>query len=110
MNLAQAVAVCAYELRMAALSPAAEWASPTPAVALPPLAPPAPHAQLEGYLQDLETLLLTVGYLHPHTRASRMEKIRQLYQRSLPSENEVALLRGMIRQLRWALGTVERSP
>lgn len=110
MNLAQAVAVCAYELRMIALSPAAAPSGSAAPVSPPPLAPPAPHAQLEGYLQDLETLLLTVGYLHPHTRASRMEKIRQLYQRSLPSENEVALLRGMIRQLRWALGTTEQRP
>lgn len=99
LNLAQAVAICTYELRMVALgkgSPAS--------VALPPtVSTPAAHEHLEGYLQDLEALLLTVGYLHPHTRASRMEKIRQIYQRSLPSDNDVALLRGMIRQMRWAL-------
>ncbi|MEO1211507.1 MAG: RNA methyltransferase [Cyanobacteria bacterium J06638_20] len=104
LNLAQAVAVCTYELRLAALasrSPDSNIPATVTPAPLPTL--PASHEHLEGYLHDLEALLLTVGYLHPHTRASRMEKIRQIYQRSLPSDNDVALLRGMVRQLRWAL-------
>jgi len=30
---------------------------------------------LEGYYQQLEALLLKIGYLYPHTAARRMEKI-----------------------------------
>jgi tRNA/rRNA methyltransferase len=104
LNLAQAVALCAYELRLAALTSRSPDSTIPATVATMPLpASPASHGQLEGYLHDLEALLLTVGYLHPHTRVSRMEKIRQIYQRSRPSDNDVALLRGMIRQMRWAL-------
>lgn len=102
LNLAQAVAVCVYELRKVAL--ASDHMAPSTATnPLPTVMIPASHELLEGYLQDLEDLLLDVGYLYPHTRSSRMEKIRQIYQRSLPSDNEVALLRGMVRQIRWAL-------
>ncbi|MBE9102404.1 RNA methyltransferase [filamentous cyanobacterium LEGE 07170] len=107
LNLAQAVAICAYELRMGALGTRVPDQAPSVIADLPSTASPAPHEQLEGYLQDLEALLLTVGYLHPHTRGSRMEKIRQIYQRSLPSDNDIALLRGMIRQMRWALRKTE---
>ena len=65
--------------------------------------PPLPaHAALEAAMQDAEELLLEVGFLYPHTAAARMAKLRQLMLRSEPSEAEVALLRGMVRQLRWA--------
>jgi tRNA/rRNA methyltransferase len=59
---------------------------------------------LEDYLRDLEDLLLTVGYLYPHTRERRMAKIRHLLYRATPTPAELALLRGMIRQIRWAMG------
>ncbi|NES89827.1 MAG: RNA methyltransferase, partial [Okeania sp. SIO2B9] len=44
-----------------------------------------------------------IGYLYPHTASSRMEKIRRLFNRAYPSTEEVAMLRGMIRQMNWAL-------
>ena len=53
-------------------------------------------------LTDAEALLLEVGFLYPHTAAARMAKLRALLQRSQPGDGEVALLRGMVRQLRWA--------
>jgi tRNA/rRNA methyltransferase len=53
-------------------------------------------------LADAEGLLLEVGFLHPHTAAARMAKVRALLQRAQVSSEEVALLRGMLRQLRWA--------
>jgi len=97
LNLAQAVALCAYELRMAVLEPPPVVAAPIRA------AEPAAHDRLEQYFQDLEALLLAIGYLFPHTAASRMKKIRQIYNRALPSDNDVALLHGMLSQMRWAL-------
>ena len=57
---------------------------------------------LEATLKDAEALLLEVGFLYPHTAAARMAKLRQLLLRAEPQEAEVALLRGMVRQLRWA--------
>jgi tRNA/rRNA methyltransferase len=70
----------------------------------------APLENLEGYYQQLETLLLKIGYLQPHTAASRMEKFRRLYNRAYPTVDEVAMLRGVIRQTDWAIKSYPRSP
>ena len=56
---------------------------------------------LEGYYQHLEKTLLDIGYLYPHTATARMEKFRRLYQRTNLSQEEVALLRGILRQIDW---------
>lgn len=154
LNLAQAVAVCCYELYRASIStspsqpftrpltspPAAEPISPSvkkdtsnPLLTTPlsgkqtesnPQTPPperqtserqtselseqrSEHSaklnELEGYYQHLEAVLLKVEYLYPHTAASRMRKFRQLLHRAAPTTNEVALLRGILRQVEWAL-------
>ncbi|MEG4112080.1 MULTISPECIES: RNA methyltransferase [unclassified Microcoleus] len=64
---------------------------------------------LEGYYQQLETLLLKIGYLQQHTAASRMEKFRRLYNRAYPTVDEVAMLRGVLRQTEWAIKTYPRE-
>lgn len=106
LNLAQAVAICCYELYQL-----------LPASAPSPLAPPTPHFPLptpdsrlptsldvlEGYYQHLEAVLLAIGYLHPHTAASRMQKFRRLLNRALPVSDEVAMLRGILSQVEWAI-------
>ena len=43
-----------------------------------------------------------MGFLYPHTAQARMAKLRALLQRAEIRDEEVALLRGMVRQLRWA--------
>ena len=70
----------------------------------------APLENLEGYYQQLETLLLKIGYLQPHTAASRMEKFRRLYNRAYPTVDEVAMLRGVLRQTEWGMKSYARSP
>jgi tRNA/rRNA methyltransferase len=95
MNLAQAVGLCCYELHQATLSEP----NPNPQ----PLRQPAALDQLEEYFQQLEALLLKIGYLYPHTAESRMATLRGLVKRSDPTAQDVAMLRGMIRQGEWAL-------
>jgi tRNA/rRNA methyltransferase len=105
LNLAQAVGVCAYELQMCV----SDIDTPVVNVAaqIPQQLDIAPVELVEGYYQQLETLLLDIGYLLPHTAAHRMEKIRRLYNRSQLSPNEVALLRGILRQVKWAINSVD---
>jgi len=103
LNLAQAVAICCYELYQAKINGDNN-----------PQSQPNPDLEpsldiLEAYYQDLETMLLTIGYLYPHTAYSRMEKFRHLYNRAHPSTQEVAMLRGMIRQINWALSNDDRN-
>ena len=93
LNLAQSVVLCCYELFRYG-------------VEHQPIPPPEPSATIdamEGYLEHFSSLLLEIGYLYPHTRNSRMEKFRHLLHRSQPSSAELAMLRGVISQMEWAL-------
>lgn len=99
LNLAQAVAVCCYELYQSVQSPSA--AQPHPALARPE-PDLAPMDAIDGYIAHLSSVLLQIGYLYPHTVASRMQKFRQIALRSQLSLSELALLRGILRQVEWA--------
>ena len=67
----------------------------------------APLDVVEAYYEQLESVLLTISYLYPHTVASRMEKFRQMYNRAQLRTKEVAMLRGVLRQTLWALSNRE---
>ena len=116
LNLAQAVAVCCYELYQATQPKPTELSSSSPvstgvsSVTLPQNdgIVQAPINELEGYFQHLERVLLKVEYLYSHTAASRMRKFRQLLNRASPTSQEVAMLRGILRQTEWALS--EKPP
>jgi tRNA/rRNA methyltransferase len=96
LNLAQAVAICCYELSLLTGS-SAPPSLESPAVSTATL------DSLEHYYQQLETFLLKIGYLFPHTAPSRMEKFRRLFGRTQLSETEVAMLRGILSQAEWAI-------
>lgn len=111
LNLAQAVAVCCYELSQI-WHESSDRRSNThsdSAIAPPPLGgppatePPAPQDALEGLYQHLEKVLLKIGYLYPHTAASRMRRFRRLGHRAQPSSQEVHMLRGILSQVQWAV-------
>ena len=59
---------------------------------------------VEAMLADAEALLLEIGFLYPHTAAARMARLRALLQRAGLTSEDTALLRGMVRQCRWAAG------
>ncbi|ERN42538.1 RNA methyltransferase (TrmH family, group 1) [Rubidibacter lacunae KORDI 51-2] len=111
LNLATAVALCAYELaRSARATAAGDVHLPAPSLPTPlPTEPPADLATLEGYYQHLEAVLLQIGFLYPHTAAARLEKFRRLYARAQPTAEEVALLRGVLRQTAWAIAQAARQ-
>jgi tRNA/rRNA methyltransferase len=92
MNLAQAVAVCAYVLSQQTQQE--QTLSVT-------LQPPAPASETEGFYQHFQQTLLEIGYLQPHTAKRKMEKFRRLFNRAALTSEEVALLRGMLRQMSW---------
>lgn len=94
LNLATAVAICCYELSQCAASSATQTPIATELAAF---------EVVEAYYQQLESLLLQIGYLYPHTATSRMEKFRQLYNRAHLQTTEVAMLRGILRQVEWAI-------
>lgn len=93
LNLAQAVAVCCYELTQSVVSQS-DRAQSLDYAAID---------ELEGYYQHLQEVLLTIGYVYPHTAASRMEKFRQIFNRAYLDKNELNMLRGILTQMQWAL-------
>ena len=99
LNLAQAIAVCCYELARTTLTNSPNLAS------APPIASEnaVTLEKLEGFHQHLEFVLLKIGYLYPHTAESRMEKFRRFFLRATPTQQELAMLRGILRQMEWAL-------
>jgi tRNA/rRNA methyltransferase len=104
LNLAQAVTICVYQLYQGWLEMSREQI-PEPVASSPAIAPMPNNATievLEGYYQDLEAMLLEIGYLYPHTVAVKMEKFRRLYNKANLQPEEVAMLRGILRQIRWA--------
>lgn len=103
LNLSHAVAVVLHELHQLRAGAAGSLPQSTGVSADPAAAEePSRRAELEAALADAEELLLEVGFLLPHTRRARMAKLRALLQRGQISAAEVALLRGMVCQLRWA--------
>lgn len=114
LNLAQAVAVCAYELYQASLPKNTDKVEESSTVEVSDNYPEtnslqpeinAPIEALEAYYQDLQTVLLDIGYLYPHTVKARMEKFRRLYNKANLTEEEVSMLRGILRQIRWAISS-----
>ena len=115
LNLAQAVGICAYELREAFLSQNLDRAVDYDK--LQDIASEefdlassanADVKAVEGYYNHLESLLLEIGYLYPHTAATRMAKFRRLYNRVNLKQEEVSMLRGVLRQVRWAINRQEK--
>jgi tRNA/rRNA methyltransferase len=108
LNLAQAVAVCSYLLHRHVLHGAlGETFSPETKTAQGGHL--APFEQIEGFYQDLEIILLKIGYLYPHTAPSRMAKLRRLLHRAGPDSKELAMLRGILRQINWAVDAPQQE-
>ena len=99
LNLAQAVAINAYEWRTASAD--------RPPPAFREGAPPADQAMLSGLYGHLEGELDLAGFFHPEEkRPSMVRNLRAIFARSLLNEQEVRTLRGVITALSKGRGRV----
>lgn len=87
LNLAAAVQVIAYELRMAAVMPGLP-AEPEPDY--------ASAAQLEQFYAHLEQTLVELEFLDPENPRQLMRRLRRLFGRARPDQNEINILRGIL--------------
>lgn len=94
LNLAQAVLLIAYEIRLVALQPL----SPDERVV------PADHATREALYLHLEQALRVIGFVTPDTAESIMRRMRRLFGRARLSADDAKMLRGLARQILWAAG------
>jgi tRNA (cytidine32/uridine32-2'-O)-methyltransferase len=104
LNLAAAVQVLAYELRMGWLAGSGPLPAATAPAPLPPAAiadgagrdQPASHAQMEGFFAQLAQTLEAIDFHKGRAPDSAMRKLRRLYLRARPDVREVRLLRGIL--------------
>ena len=92
LNLATAVQVICYEIRMAYLQaeegktlPQHQWDMP-----------PAEAQALDSYYQHLEQTLVDLGFLDPENPKQTMTRLRRLYNRVRMDQMELNILRGVL--------------
>jgi tRNA (cytidine32/uridine32-2'-O)-methyltransferase len=93
LNLAMAVQVVAYELRLAMLDAAA------PEPAQERRDPPATLDDVERFYGHLERTLVSSGFLNPDNPRHLMLRLRRLFSRALLEQKEVRILRGILSSL-----------
>jgi tRNA/rRNA methyltransferase len=89
LNLAAAVQVFAYELRMASAAPPAQ----------PVATSLASHEEIEGFYAHLERVLCETGFMNPEMPKKLMPRVRRLFARSGLEPEEVNILRGILKAL-----------
>lgn len=90
LNLAAAVQVLAYELRVAALGSITAEGSPFPL---------ASHDETEGFYNHLEETLVRIGFLNPQSPKRLMPRLRRLFTRARLEKEEVNILRGILKAM-----------
>jgi TrmH family RNA methyltransferase len=88
LNLAMAVQVITYELRVAGMLDE----GPTFDVE----APPATNEEMEHFYTHLENVLRDIDFLDPDNPRHLMRRLRRLFIRARPDKNEVNILRGIL--------------
>jgi tRNA (cytidine32/uridine32-2'-O)-methyltransferase len=99
LNIASAVQVLCYEVRMASLSDRNgllpvfdEWDQP-----------PAKTGDLEFYFKHLEQVLVDIGFHDKSNPRQTMTRLRRLYGRIRLDEMELSILRGVLTSIRNAI-------
>lgn len=96
LNIAMAVQVLCYELRIKALQAAAENDPRQEELREAPL---ATAGEMEGLHEQMEDLLERTGFLHPDHPKQLKRKLRRLFMRADLDRNEINILRGMLSSL-----------
>ena len=91
LNLGMAVQIISYELRLARTS-----AAPDAAGRAIPL---ATGAELGHFYAHLERVLKASGFLDPDNPRQLMRRLKRLFARAMPDQNEINILRGMLAAL-----------
>ncbi len=92
LNLAQAVAICLYELHKNCQSSTSSPESPEPGASI---------AQQEIMFAKLQSALEAIHFLYGPKADSLMFALRHLIGRARPTEMEVDILFGLARQIQW---------
>lgn len=89
LNLAAALQVFAYEIFLAQGAAAQETGEHTPVGA----------EQMELFYAHLEQVLVQIEFLNPRFPKKLMRRLRRLFNRARPDQNEMNILRGMLTEV-----------
>lgn len=92
LNLAAAVQVFSYELRMAAFADT----PPEVTLAVPFFSPTATRDEIEGFFTHLERVMVNTGFHDPAQPKRLLPKLRRLFGRTALEKDEVNILRGIL--------------
>ncbi|MBU58842.1 MAG: tRNA (cytosine(32)/uridine(32)-2'-O)-methyltransferase TrmJ [Alcanivorax sp.] len=102
LNVASAVQLLAYELRLALVGDEAEPRGARSKRATMPLpemfwdVEPASNQTVQGFLEHLERLMEDSGFLDPEQPGQVMTRMRRLFLRARPDKMEISILRGTL--------------
>jgi tRNA (cytidine32/uridine32-2'-O)-methyltransferase len=99
LNVAAAVQLFAYEVRMAALEG-------VQAVDHRTVAGPE---ELESMLGHLDSTLQDIGFMAPHQSRKLMRRLRRLFQRARPDRNEINILRGIFSSAQYLAQRLQKA-
>ena len=88
LNLAMAVQVMTYELRLAQFG----VTDPGP----PDDVQPATAEEMEHFYAHLEDIMTSSGFLDPENPRHLMRRLRRLFNKAAPDKNEINILRGLL--------------
>ena len=91
LNIAAAVQVMSYELRIAWLSRQGDAAA-----AAAPADPPATQGEHEGFFAQLDQTLTDIDFHKGRAPEMAMQRLRRIFLRATPDQREVRLLRGIL--------------
>lgn len=96
LNLAAAVQVIAYELFIAHVTRESGEGGCAPEHV------PVSAGEMERFYDHLEATLVELGFLDPVNPRHLMRRLRRLYNRARPDENEINILRGILTAIQQA--------
>ncbi len=100
LNLAQAVQIMAYEIRMKLLSPVIEVQMNANKLAT--------SEEVELFYTHLRSVLMEIGFLKPSNPRKLLQRLRRLFNRAKLEQLEVNILRGVLTHIQTALNKVNK--
>lgn len=102
LNLAQAVQIISYELRLALLGPSPlKQSSPEPLARV---------GEVEQFYEHLRAVLVEIEFLKLSNPKHLMQRLRRLFNRARLEPVEVNILRGILTQIHYALNKNREAP
>ena len=98
LNVASAVQVLCYEMRMASLESEGSDGEQHLQWGVPWDYEMATHEELERFYEHLQATLVDIGFLDPNTPKQLMTRLRRLYGRAALDKTEVSMMRGMLKE------------